>query len=218
MSFFRSLRERQQGSLRPTSSSPRELSSTSSSSLTPPRTSASSSSSSASSSSSSASSSSSSSAATIPSTSVTSSLTYAHQSALTPQSPHRTAFAQQRFRKQARVSKALVRRLRRVATLREHRGCVNTASWSDCGRFLISGSDEGRACIWDYHRGPYASSSTLSSSTSSASARRRMRTASDAESDREGPKEDHVREEEEEEEEEEESHCQTEDGSVISVD
>ena len=45
-------------------------------------------------------------------------------------------------------SDALLSRLGFVASLEEHRGCVNTLHWSGDGRLLLSGSDDCRVCVW----------------------------------------------------------------------
>lgn len=46
---------------------------------------------------------------------------------------------------------SLVKRLQLVEpVLEKHKGCVNTVNWNEQGTLLVSGSDEGLICIWDY--------------------------------------------------------------------
>ena len=42
-------------------------------------------------------------------------------------------------------------RLELARTLEAHQGCVNSVDWDEQGRFLLSGSDDTRIAIWDYH-------------------------------------------------------------------
>eukprot|EP01083_Nonionella_stella_P096798 272172_1 len=46
----------------------------------------------------------------------------------------------------------LVQRLSSSDALYGHDGCVNTVNWSDCGRYLVSGSDDSTVKVWDYFR------------------------------------------------------------------
>eukprot|EP00184_Porphyridium_aerugineum_P002308 CAMPEP_0184699594 /NCGR_PEP_ID=MMETSP0313-20130426/5816_1 /TAXON_ID=2792 /ORGANISM="Porphyridium aerugineum, Strain SAG 1380-2" /LENGTH=846 /DNA_ID=CAMNT_0027158713 /DNA_START=233 /DNA_END=2773 /DNA_ORIENTATION=+ len=43
---------------------------------------------------------------------------------------------------------ALVRHVSLTQTLEAHRGCVNRISWSECGNYLLSGSDDLTLCVW----------------------------------------------------------------------
>jgi len=47
-------------------------------------------------------------------------------------------------------NKSIVGRLALSHKLEKHTGCVNTVSWSMCGRYLLSGSDDTHLCIWDW--------------------------------------------------------------------
>jgi WD40 repeat protein len=47
-------------------------------------------------------------------------------------------------------NKSIVGRLEMTHKLKKHTGCVNTASWSSCGRYLLTGSDDTHICIWDW--------------------------------------------------------------------
>jgi WD repeat-containing protein 42A len=50
-------------------------------------------------------------------------------------------------------NRALVAGLTLSQTLQSHRGCVNSVTWSEKGDLLVSGSDDTKICIWDYHEG-----------------------------------------------------------------
>lgn len=65
------------------------------------------------------------------------------------------------FRSQISGSLSLVERLERINTLEGHLGCVNTVSFSDCGDLLISGSDDKRIIIWNWHTGKAHLSSVI---------------------------------------------------------
>lgn len=43
-------------------------------------------------------------------------------------------------------------RLQVDQVLEGHDGCVNTVSWDQAGRFLVSGSDDTALCLWDYSK------------------------------------------------------------------
>jgi len=45
-----------------------------------------------------------------------------------------------------------VERLELMAKLNEHLGCVNSLGWSRNGSYLLSGSDDLRIILWDWHR------------------------------------------------------------------
>jgi len=47
-------------------------------------------------------------------------------------------------------NKSVVGRLAMSHKLKKHTGCVNTVSWSACGRYLLTGSDDTHVCIWDW--------------------------------------------------------------------
>eukprot|EP00037_Helgoeca_nana_P030349 m.374084 g.374084 ORF g.374084 m.374084 type:complete len:681 (+) comp28166_c0_seq14:3361-5403(+) len=49
-------------------------------------------------------------------------------------------------------SRALVESLELTTKLEEHDGCVNTLSWSEDGRFCLSGSDDTQLVIWNMRR------------------------------------------------------------------
>ncbi|KAI1289357.1 DDB1- and CUL4-associated factor 6 [Halotydeus destructor] len=49
----------------------------------------------------------------------------------------------------AKSNRHLVQRLNLTKNLEVHKGCVNTICWSDCGRYLLSGSDDQRLCVTD---------------------------------------------------------------------
>jgi len=47
-------------------------------------------------------------------------------------------------------NKSIVGRLTLSHKLKQHTGCVNTVSWSSCGRYILTGSDDTHVCIWDW--------------------------------------------------------------------
>jgi WD repeat-containing protein 42A len=49
-------------------------------------------------------------------------------------------------------NKSLVGRLALTHKLKKHTGCVNTVSWSSCGRYIVTGSDDTHVCIWDWEQ------------------------------------------------------------------
>lgn len=54
------------------------------------------------------------------------------------------------FQKLIYPNRSLVGRLTLTHELKKHTGCVNTVAWSACGRYIITGSDDTRICIWDW--------------------------------------------------------------------
>jgi WD40 repeat protein len=50
-----------------------------------------------------------------------------------------------------RTKRCVVERMRVAHTLHGHEGCVNVVNWSECGQFLISGSDDCALKIWKTH-------------------------------------------------------------------
>uniref|UniRef100_A0A6B2L4F7 Anaphase-promoting complex subunit 4 WD40 domain-containing protein n=1 Tax=Arcella intermedia TaxID=1963864 RepID=A0A6B2L4F7_9EUKA len=66
------------------------------------------------------------------------------------------------FSKALYPNEAFVARLKLSRKLKGHTGCVNTVNWSQCGRYLVSGSDDRRVCVWDYYNAgrPLASVAT----------------------------------------------------------
>eukprot|EP01125_Pyxidicula_operculata_P015881 TRINITY_DN540_c0_g1_i1.p1 TRINITY_DN540_c0_g1~~TRINITY_DN540_c0_g1_i1.p1 ORF type:complete len:461 (-),score=46.44 TRINITY_DN540_c0_g1_i1:470-1852(-) len=55
------------------------------------------------------------------------------------------------FKRNLYSNQCLVSRLDMTMELSKHKGCVNTVNWSECGRYLVSGSDDCRVCVWDVY-------------------------------------------------------------------
>ena len=54
--------------------------------------------------------------------------------------------------KKAYINESFLNRLGLEHALVGHRGCVNCVQWCDSGRFLLSGSDDTKAILWDPFR------------------------------------------------------------------
>lgn len=57
------------------------------------------------------------------------------------------------LRAAASGSESLVHKLKLQRSLRGHRGCVNTVSFSPDGELLVSGSDDQNVIVWDWATG-----------------------------------------------------------------